>query len=292
MKLLPLWMILSSKSEHVADTVHAAAGHAAEHASEGAPELPNVITLTNQALNHPTHGVVHWLHTNENIVFAFFILFVMCAIALYVYRNQKMIPGRLQAAVEMLVDGLSGFFIGVVGEQYGPKYVAFLGTLFIYILLMNFAGLIPGLHSSTSSVNTTAALAICVFLHVQGSAIRHLGIGKWFFHLMGEPRDVYSWVLVPINLPIHIIGELAKPFSLALRLFGNITGEDVLIAAFVGLGVMIMAVIHSPVGLPLHVPFIFLALLTSTIQALVFSLLAAVYFSLMLPHEHHESEEH
>lgn len=290
MSFVPYWMILTANGEHVADTTHAAA--AEQGAQSGVPTLPNAITLLNDLLDHPETGLMPFLHHFEVIIFAFLILAFLCVVAMRVYKKRTLIPGRLQALVEMLVDGLSTFFIGIVGEKYGPRYVPFLGTLFIYILLMNFAGLIPFLHSATSNLNTTAALAICVFLHVQGSAIRHLGIGKWFFHLMGEPRDVISWVLVPLNLPVHVIGELAKPFSLALRLFGNITGEDVLIAAFVGLGVLTLGFIGSPVGLPLHLPFIFLALLTSTIQALVFSLLAAVYFSLMLPHEHHEGEDH
>jgi F-type H+-transporting ATPase subunit a len=283
-------MVLTTDGANVADTTHAAA--AEQTAQSGVPTLPNAITLLNDLLHHPETGLMPFLHHFEVIIFAFAILAFLCVVAMRVYKKRTLIPGRLQALIEMLVDGLSTFFIGIVGEKYGPRYVPFLGTLFIYILLMNFAGLIPFLHSATSNLNTTAALAICVFFHVQGSAIRHNGIGKWFFHLMGEPKDVISWVLVPLNLPVHVIGELAKPFSLALRLFGNITGEDVLIAAFVGLGVLTLGFLGSPVGLPLHLPFIFLALLTSTIQALVFSLLASVYFSLMLPHEHHEEEDH
>jgi len=98
--------------------------------------------------------------------------------------------------------------------------------------------------------------------------------------------------LVPLNLPLHIIGELAKPLSLSLRLFGNISGEDMLLAIFVGLGISITAILHPPAwmpGLPLQLPFIFLALLTSFVQALVFTLLSTIYFSLMT---HHEEEEH
>ena len=288
MNLMPLWMILTAHSEHVADTAHVAAKHGAE---SGVPELPNAVTVIDGILHHPKDGLMPFLHHFEAIIFAFVVIVFMCVVAVHVYRRRKLIPGRVQALVEMLVDELFNFFSGIVGETYGPRYAPFLGTLFLYILLMNFAGLVPFLHSATSNLNTTAALAICVFLHVQGSAIRHLGFGNWIFHLMGEPRDVITWILVPLNFPIHVIGELAKPFSLALRLFGNITGEDVLIAAFVGLGIMTVSVIHSPIGLPFQVPFIFLALLTSTIQALVFSVLAAAYFTLMLPHEHPEGEK-
>jgi len=146
-------------------------------------------------------------------------------------------------------------------------------------------GMVPFFKSSTSAINTTAALAITVFLYVQYTAFRKLGPWGYLHHLMGSPKDVVTWVLAPLNLVIHLIGELAKPTSLALRLFGNVTGEDILIAAFVSLGIMFMGMFGSPIGFPFHVPFIFLALLTSTIQALVFAMLSTIYFSLVMPHE-------
>ena len=118
-----------------------------------------------------------------------------------------------------------------------------------------------------------------------------MGILGYIYHFAGSPKSVVEWVLVPLNLPIHIIGELAKPVSLSLRLFGNISGEDMLLAIFVGLGITITSVFHPPAwmpGIPLHLPFIFLALLTSFVQALVFALLSTIYFSLMTPHEEEE----
>ena len=99
-----------------------------------------------------------------------------------------------------------------------------------------------------------------------------------------------QWVLSPLMFVIHIIGELAKPLSLSLRLFGNITGEDILIFIFVGLGVGMLSFSHLPIGVPLQVPFYFLALLTGFIQALVFMLLSTIYFAMMLPHD--EEEHH
>ena len=145
--------------------------------------------------------------------------------------------------------------------------------------------MIPLGHSPSTSLNITASLAIVVFLYAQWTGISRLGIGGYLHHLAGSPTDVIGWCMVPLLFPLHIIGELAKPFSLALRLFGNITGEDTLIAVFVGLGVAILA--FSPVGIPLQIPFYFLGLLLSTIQALVFTLLSTIYILLMLPHEEH-----
>jgi F-type H+-transporting ATPase subunit a len=94
--------------------------------------------------------------------------------------------------------------------------------------------------------------------------------------------------MVPLMFPLHIIGELAKPMSLSLRLFGNITGEDTLIAVFVGMGIAITPFISDFVGIPLQTPFYFLGILLSAVQALVFTLLSTIYILLMLPHEEHE----
>ncbi len=274
---------------HAADTTHVAAGHAAtaQHApASGAPELPNLITVL-----HDTFAdvpFVQWLHHWENVVFAWMVLILMCVVATLAARRSELVPGGLQNFVEMVVESLDNFVRGVLGK-HGRDFTPFLGTLFIFILLMNLLGLIPVMKSPTSSINTTVALAICVFLYVQYTGIRRLGIVGYLDHLCGQPRDVVAVIMVPLMLPLHIMEELAKPLSLSLRLFGNVTGEDVLIAIFVGLGVSSLGFLHLPIGLPLQVPFIFLAILTSTIQALVFTLLSTVYFSMMLPHEEHGS---
>jgi F-type H+-transporting ATPase subunit a len=87
-----------------------------------------------------------------------------------------------------------------------------------------------------------------------------------------------------------VLGELAKPISLSCRLFGNVFGEDMLLVAFASLGVTTLSFTHLPFGLPLQLPFLFLALLTSTLQALVFTVLSTIYFLLMLPHDDHGHE--
>jgi F-type H+-transporting ATPase subunit a len=253
----------------------------------GAPEIPNVVTL----IEHGSHGpAVEFLARFQNVIFAFAVAIVISLLARAASRNRTMVPGPLQNLFEMVVEGLSNFFAGILGPE-AKRFTPFLGTLFIYIWCMNMFGLIPGMMSPTggpNGINTTIALAICVFFYVQYAGLKKLGIMGYIDHMAGSPRSVIQWVLVPLNFPIHLIGELAKPMSLSLRLFGNITGEDVLLAAFLGLGVTATAFLHIPVGLPLHVPFIFLALLTGTIQALVFTLLSTVYFSMMVA----EQEEH
>jgi F-type H+-transporting ATPase subunit a len=265
-----------------------AAGQTGDEGGEhAAHELPNFLTILYTKLVGTTFG--EFIHKWEGVIFSLLTVAFIVTIVRLAIRNPKMIPSGLQNVVEMVVEGLEGFIVGVIGPE-GKRFVPFLGTLFLYIYFMNISGLIPFLKSPTASLNQTLALALCVFFYVQYTGIKGLGIKGYVDHLLGTPRNVIQWALVPLMLPIHVIGELAKPMSLSLRLFGNVTGEDILILIFVGLGASIMSFTNLPIGIPLQLPFIFLALLTSLIQALVFMLLSTIYFAMMLPHtedEHH-----
>ena len=276
-------MISAFAEEIVEEGVH----HAAEGSGQGVPEVPNLITILNEKWGEVSF--IKLLHHWENVVFAGLIILLLTIIAYLATKKKNIIPGRLQSLVEMAVEGLDNFVCGVMGPE-GRRYTPFIGTLFIYIFTMNIAGLIPGMKSPTSNINTTAALAICVFLYVQYTGIKELGIKGYIDHLVGQPRNMVGFIISPLMFVIHIVGEFAKPISLALRLFGNITGEDVLIAVFVTLGIMALSFTKGPVGIPLQIIFYPLILLFSTIQALVFSLLSTIYISLMLPHR--EAEHH
>ncbi len=268
---------------------HASEG--AAHEDEGPQKFANVVTILSRAF--PNAGWAHFLHEYEAIVFSLLVALLICIVAFFASRNPAMIPGPLQNGAEMLVEQLNDFVVGILGAKHGPRFVPFLGTLFLYIWVMNLFGLIPFMDSPTSNLNVTFGLAIMVFLYSQWTGLRMLGIKGWVHHLMGSPRDIAGWALAPLMFPIHVLGELAKPISLSCRLFGNIFGEDMLLVAFVSLGVTSLAFANLPFGLPLQLPFIGLALLTSTLQALIFTVLSTIYFLLMLPHdEHHEGEEH
>ncbi|MFH0777181.1 MAG: F0F1 ATP synthase subunit A [Candidatus Eisenbacteria bacterium] len=261
-----------------------AGGHEAPDGAEGPPELPNIVTVLYDKFGSMRFAQI--LHHWENVFFSLLITVILGVLSYCASRKPQLVPRGLQNVLEMAVESLSNFVCGILGKQ-GRDYVPFLGTLFIYILCMNVFGLIPGMKSPSSSINTTVALAVTVFVYVQYTGIRKLGILGYLDHFAGQPRDAVGIALVPLMFPLHIISELAKPLSLSLRLFGNILGEDVLIAVFVGLGVGMLGFLHLPVGVPLQFPFIFLAILTSTVQALVFASLSTIYFLMMFPHEEH-----
>jgi F-type H+-transporting ATPase subunit a len=267
-----------------------AAGGEAEEKDSGPQKFPNVITVLHRAF--PNAGWTRFLHHNEAVAFALLVALLLSLVAFFASRNPQMVPGGLQNLVETLVEGLYDFIVGIIGERHAPRFVPFLGTLGLYIWCMNLFGLIPFMDSPTSNLNVTFALGLTVFVYVQYIGIRELGGVGYVDHMLGQPRDVTGWLLAPLMLPIHLLGELAKPISLSCRLFGNIFGEDMLLVAFVSLGITSLSFARLPFGLPLQVPFLFLALLTSTLQAAVFMVLSTIYVLLMLPHEHHDEPAH
>ncbi len=253
------------------------------------PELPNLLSV----LSRQFHGVpwIAWLHHWENLVFAGLVAGVLCAIAWRYARRPSMIPRGGQNLLELFVESTDAFVRSLLGPA-GRRHTPFIGTLFLYIWLMNLSVLVPGLKSPTSSLNTTAGLALVVFCYVQWIGLTAQGPAKYLHHLAGSPRDAIGWALVPLMLPIHLLGELIRPLSLTLRLGFNVFAEDVLLAVLVGLGISAGIALHLPIGLPLQAFVIPLVLIFSTVQALVFSLLSSVYIALMSPHhDHHTPQE-
>ena len=273
-------------------------GHGEDHG--GAMHFPTLVRLVADVFEpgdkelhgyeDATNPVARFLWRYEDVIYSGLLILFLWILFGTASKNMTLIPGKLQNFAEFLVEGLDNFVKGVIGEQHGRHFVPFLGTLGIYIYLMNIFGLVPLMKSPTSVLNTTAAMAICVFLYVQFTSLRLNGIGGHLYHLAGEPKDALGWAMVPLMFPLHVIGEFAKPISLSLRLFGNVMGEDLLLVVFVGLGIGALGFLGLPEGfpgIPLHLPFMFLALLTTFIQALVFTLLSTIYIALVMPHDEH-----
>jgi F-type H+-transporting ATPase subunit a len=144
----------------------------------------------------------------------------------------------------------------------GRKFFPLIATLGLYILTSNLLGLIPGFESPTANLNTTVSMAIVVFVMTHAVGVKVHGF-KYFKQFMGP-----VWWLTPLMLPIEIISHLSRPLSLSVRLFGNIMGEDIVLA---------VVLLLVPFLIPL--PVIALMIFTSCIQTLVFMLLAMMYIA-------------
>ena len=269
-------------------TTHTLTVHGDEQASESM-EVPNILTLL-QKSPLKEKSWVKTLVTWQNPFFSLLPVLVLSFVVIKVYRKRTFIPGRLQNLLETIVEGIDTFVGEIMGKEEGRRFLPYVGSLFLFIFFNNLMGIIPLVKPPTSSFRTTLALAICTFIYVQYVSMSRRGILGYLHHLAGSPRGIVLWLVVPLLLPIHIIGELAKVASLALRLFGNIFGEDTLIGVFTLLGLMAMGILgfqQPVVGLPLQLPFMLLAVLTSFVQALVFSLLSMIYFIMVIPTDEH-----
>jgi F-type H+-transporting ATPase subunit a len=265
----------------------------AEGAKEAATELPNWLVILHDF--NPNNPAIAWLEKNQIIVFAWVAGFLFLFLSWLAMRKPKMVPGHFQNAVEWMVESMEEVAGGLLGPEHIQKHFPIIGALFFYILTINLLGIIPGMKSATSSLDLTLALALITFLYVQFWGIRNLGIVGYLDHLAGSPRDAIGWMMLPVMLPVHVLGELAKPVSLSCRLFGNIFGEDTLIVVFVGATALCLKASLTALAVPpmagITALFMMLQTLTSIVQALIFSLLATVYLYMMLPHEAHAHEE-
>lgn len=243
------------------------------------PHLPNILTFIEDALG--SSAWAQFLTAWESIIFS---LFIACTLSLIFFlgaRNLEKVPSGFQNFLEWIVETFRSLTISVLGAD-GEQYVPFLGTLFIYILSMNLLGLVPLMASPSSNLNITVALAICVFVLVQYLNIKNMGLRGFLYHLAGDPKDLVGWLIAPLMFPIELLTQISRPVTLALRLFGNIFGEKILIAFFATVGITLLYF------LPIQIPFMFLGVLTSVMQAMVFTLLTAIYILLSVPHK----EEH
>ena len=277
-----------------AATAHGEDAHAAaeSHEEGGEQHLPNWVVILNDYF--PNNPVVHWMHENEYLVFAWLAGAVFLVFTWIAMRRPTLVPGQLQNAIEWIVESMEDVCGGMLGKHL-PKYFPFIMAIFFYILTMNLIGIVPGFKSSTSTLDVTLALALITFLYVQINGIINLGPLGYIDHLAGSPRDIVGFAMLPVMIPVHILGELVKPVSLSCRLFGNIFGEDTLIVVFVGVAALALKAGLTLLAVPpmagITALFMLLQTLTAIVQALIFSLLTTVYLYMMLPHEEHARTE-
>lgn len=235
-------------------------------------------------LSPATQATLRWVDVNT--IASWIMMATLVVLVRLGTRRMKAVPGRFQSIWEWTYQTLEGFARNMMGDELGRRSAPLLGTFFLYILLLNLGGIIPGLVSPTAALNTTIALALCCFLAVQYYGFRSQGL-RYLLHFVGEP-----WWLFPINVPIHVLGELARPLSLSVRLFGNIFGEDTVIAQLVALGVIAIGGRGLVLPVPVQFPMLLFGIFGSFVQALVFTMLAASYLSGAVVTHGQEAGEH
>lgn len=171
-------------------------------------------------------------------------------------RRLEIRPGRLQAALEALVTLLEDQIRAVVRRDPAP-FVGFVGTLFVFIAVSNLSSLVPGVSAPTASIETPAALAAIVFLAVHVYGIREKGLWR-YLKAYAQPNA--------LMLPLNVMSEITRTFSLMIRLFGNMMSHEFIIGMVVVLA-----------GILVPIPFMALGILIGLIQAYIFAILATVF---------------
>ncbi|HZE21514.1 MAG TPA: F0F1 ATP synthase subunit A [Desulfobaccales bacterium] len=208
-------------------------------------------------------------HIPPHVTYAWLIMALLVGLGLLASRQISLVPKGAQNVFEMVISALEEFMVEVTGEE-GRAFFPFICTLFLFILVCNLIGLIPGFYSPTANINTPLSMALCTFVYTHYLGIKYHG-AKYIKHFLGPIP-----ALAPLFFPIEVVGHCARVLSLTLRLFGNIMGEDLVLAILLFLAGKFLA--------PL--PMMFLAVFTSAVQAFIFTLLAMMYFAGSMEHAH------
>ncbi len=179
-------------------------------------------------------------------------------------------PGKTQHIFEAIYTFLRGEASENIGHD-GPKFVPFLGTLFIFILFSNLIGIIPGFESPTMNPSVPAGCALLVFLYYNFMGFKQQGVFSYLKHFAGPMP-----VLAPLMVPIELISHMARPLSLTIRLFANMLAGEKVTVVFLSLTYLVAPALFM--GLHVFVSFL---------QAYIFVLLTMIYLSETVPHEQH-----
>ncbi len=207
-------------------------------------------------------------------------LIVSVALILFAYMAKRQLVAADDVAVpddsltcrnmaELLTQGISDMAEGVLGDR-AQKYVHLYGSFFLFILVANLSGLLPGFSPPTSDFNVTLALGVLSFVAYNFYAFQEQGLA-YLKHFVGP-----IWWLGILMVPLELIDNFVRPFSLSLRLFGNMTGDHVVLEIFTDLTKVVIPVVFYALGA-----------FVSLVQAFVFTLLSMVYVSLAVAHDEH-----
>ncbi len=219
------------------------------------------------------HGYVH-------VAMAAVVTLLIAGLSLLIHRSFKrdqeigrdpLIPDdklSLRNIVEIGLERLFQMFQNILGHD-AEKHFGLLASIFLYILISNFMGLIPGFLPPTDNMNTNLAIGLVVFLYYNYQGFKEFG-AAYLKHFMGP-----VWLLAPLMFVIELVSHVVRPISLSLRLAGNMTGDHQVLGVFSNMT-------------PLLVPVIFMALgfLVCFLQAFVFTLLSSVYIAMAVSHDH------
>ena len=224
-----------------------------------------ILSLFNIHAEHPARPWTNFITMQILVAAIIIVLFAVLRPRLSMDR-----PGKTQHIFETIYTFLRGEASDSIGHE-GPKFLPFLGTLFIFILFCNLIGVIPGFESPTMNPSVPAGCALLVFVFYNFMGFKQQGVFTYLKHFAGPMP-----LLAPLMVPIELISHMARPLSLTIRLFANMLAGEKVTVVFLGLTYLIAPAVFM--GLHVFVSFL---------QAYIFVLLTMMYLSETVPHEEH-----
>ena len=237
----------------------------------------------------------------ENVVMSLIVL-VFCTILALILRSRLSVerPGALQQGAELLLTNPLGFGIKDLLEENvahgGDKFIAFTGSISIFILLSNLLSVFPAFSAPTAVVYVPLACASLTFIYFNWQGVRHHGVGHYLLTFAGSPKNAADYALAFLLFPVELISTAARLLSLTVRLWANIFASDMLYTIFLSLLVKLtffawgkFAVLGAVLAiLPVAVPMAFIGLhiFVAIIQAYVFTVLPSIYLGIATADEH------
>jgi len=239
----------------------------------------------------------------EYVVMSLIVL-VLCAILALILRSRLSVerPGAFQQVAELLLTNPLNFGIRDLLDENvghdGRKYVSFVGSISIFVLLSNLLGVVPALSSPTGGAVPVVALACATltFLYFNWQGARHHGVGHYLLTFAGSPKGAADYALAVLLFPVELISTAARVLSLTVRLWANIFASDMLYAIFLSLLVKLtlfawgkfaaLGAILAIMPLAIPLAFIGLHIFVSVIQAYVFTVLPSIYLGIATADEH------
>lgn len=153
-------------------------------------------------------GLGHFAHENPHVIYSWVTMALLIILGLIGTKSLSLIPNKMQNVLELAVSGLEEFMVDITGDE-GRWFFPLIGTIFLYIFISNIMGLIPGFFPATANLNTTLSCALVVFIFTHVIGVKYHGI-KYIKHFTGP-----IWWMIPIIMPIEIIGHFARVLSLS-----------------------------------------------------------------------------
>ncbi|NOZ12191.1 MAG: F0F1 ATP synthase subunit A [Acidobacteria bacterium] len=203
----------------------------------------------------------------DQIVMTTLVFIISIVVFVLMRKTPELVPGPAQQFYEGVLKAMDAMLLDNIGKR-GRQFLPFITALGIFIFISNTIGLIPGLTPATGNLNTTAACAVAVFIYYNYHGFKEHGLG--YLEQFIAPKGPLA-LRIPMSIlfiPIEIISHLARPFSLAIRLFVNMVGDHIVLGVFLSL---------VPFLIP--IPLLGLGLFVCFIQTLVFVLLAIIYLA-------------